>query len=244
MSWSIVQQFNDNTKIIVVILSHRCDIITFCHFEYVQETLYALFWTMKASQLTLFQTPGALQLAVRRRRLPERAGGGRGEAQDDLGGQLPQKEQSQARGRGWRRKRVCSDSHRKLNQITWFELNDHSRYGVDDEDEDEEADADTEDEEMESYLLDQYKIRAKLDVLKDDVQAVIPITKVFDMFEKVELLIPFLYQGAILKWRLHNFRDFGHPPPLVCTLARSIVLNPRNLRYYVCIWATPSALSV
>jgi hypothetical protein len=29
-----------------------------------------------------------------------------------------------------------------------------------------------------TYLLDQYKIRAKLDILKDDVQAVIPITKV------------------------------------------------------------------
>ena len=46
-----------------------------------------------------------------------------------------------------------------------------SGLGSDDEDEDEEV-------EVESYLLDQYKIRAKLDVLKDDVQAVIPITKV------------------------------------------------------------------
>ena len=53
-----------------------------------------------------------------------------------------------------------------------------SRYGVDDEDEDEEEDDDAEGDEMKSYLLDQYKIRAKLDVLKDDVQAVIPITKV------------------------------------------------------------------
>ena len=53
-----------------------------------------------------------------------------------------------------------------------------SRYGVDDEDEDEEEDDDAEGDEVESFLLDQYKIRAKLDVLKDDVQAVIPITKV------------------------------------------------------------------
>jgi len=45
--------------------------------------------------------------------------------------------------------------------------------------------------------------------------------------------------GAILKWRLHNFRDFGPPPPLVYILARSIRLNPRNLPYYVCILLTP-----
>ena len=57
---------------------------------------------MKTPQLTSFQAAGALQLAVRPRRLPERAGGGRGEAQDHLGGQLPQEEQGQAgRGRGW-----------------------------------------------------------------------------------------------------------------------------------------------
>ena len=47
---------------------------------------------------------------------------------------------------------------------------------------------------MESFLLDQYKIRAKLDVLKDDVQAVIPITKVFVMLSRLRLLIPFLHQ--------------------------------------------------
>ena len=77
-----------------------------------------------------------------------------------------------------------------MNQITLFEFTDDPRYGVDDEDEDEEADADSEDEELESYLLDQYKIRAKLDVLKDDVQAVIPITKVFVMLSRLMLLSP------------------------------------------------------
>ena len=29
------------------------------------------------------------------------------------------------------------------------------------------------------------------------------------------------------------------PLPLVCILAQFIVLNPRNLPYYVCIWVTP-----
>ena len=53
-----------------------------------------------------------------------------------------------------------------------------SRYGVDDEDEEDDEDDDAEEDKLESFLLDQYKIRAKLDVLKDDVQAVIPITKV------------------------------------------------------------------
>ena len=54
----------------------------------------------------------------------------------------------------------------------------NSRYGVDDEDEEDDEDDDAEEDKLESFLLDQYKIRAKLDVLKDDVQAVIPITKV------------------------------------------------------------------
>ena len=37
------------------------------------------------------------------------------------------------------------------------------------------------------------------------------------------------------------FLDFGPlpGPRLVCILARSIVLNPCNLPYYVCIWVTP-----
>ena len=34
------------------------------------------------------------------------------------------------------------------------------------------------------------------------------------------------------------------PLPLVCICSRSTVLNPRNLPYYVCFWATPSPLSV
>ena len=51
-------------------------------------------------------------------------------------------------------------------------------------------------------------------------------------------------KGAILKWRLHNFRDFGPPPPLVYILARSISLNPRNLPHYVCILLTPLPISV
>ena len=45
--------------------------------------------------------------------------------------------------------------------------------------------------------------------------------------------------GTIHKGRLQNFRDFGPPPPLVRILARSIRVNPRNLPYYVCFWATP-----
>ena len=61
-----------------------------------------------------------------------------------------------------------------------------SSYGVDDEDEEGEDDAADEDE-VESYLLDAYKIRAKLDVLKDDVQAVIPITKVTCCLEVIGL---------------------------------------------------------
>ena len=50
-------------------------------------------------------------------------------------------------------------------------------------------------------------------------------------------LVPhFFMHGAILKRRLHNFWDFGD---LFCILARSLVLNPRNLPYYVCIRVTP-----
>ena len=36
-----------------------------------------------------------------------------------------------------------------------------------------------------------------------------------------------------------QFSGFWTPSPLVCILARSIVLNPRNLPYYICIWVTP-----
>ena len=49
---------------------------------------------------------------------------------------------------------------------------------------------------------------------------------------------------AILRCRLHNFSEFWTPSPLVCILARFIVINPRNLPYYVCIWVTPYLLSV
>ena len=55
---------------------------------------------MKIQTLLHFQSAGALQLAVRPGRLSERGGGGRGEAQDHLGGQLPQEEQSQGGHRG------------------------------------------------------------------------------------------------------------------------------------------------
>ena len=48
-----------------------------------------------------------------------------------------------------------------------------------------------------------------------------------------------LHQGTIHKGRPQNFRDSGPPPPLVHILARSIRVNPRNLPYYVCFWATP-----
>ena len=41
-----------------------------------------------------------------------------------------------------------------------------------------------------------------------------------------------------------QFSRFWTPSPLICILARSIVLNSCNLPYYVCIWATPSPLSV
>ena len=34
------------------------------------------------------------------------------------------------------------------------------------------------------------------------------------------------------------------PPLIVCILATSIVLNPHNLPYYVCIWVTIPHLSV
>ena len=50
--------------------------------------------------------------------------------------------------------------------------------------------------------------------------------------------------GTIHKGRPQNFRDFGPPPPLVRILARSMRVNPRNLPYYVCFWATPSPLPV
>ena len=41
-------------------------------------------------------------------------------------------------------------------------------------------------------------------------------------------------------WRLQNFRDFWPPPPLlVCILDQFIVLNSRNLPYYICFWGTP-----
>ena len=33
------------------------------------------------------------------------------------------------------------------------------------------------------------------------------------------------------------------PLPLVCILARFIVLTSRNLPYYICIWVTPSPQS-
>ena len=44
---------------------------------------------------------------------------------------------------------------------------------------------------------------------------------------------------TIHKGRPQNVRDFGPPPPLVRIFARSIRVNPRNLPYYVCFWATP-----
>ena len=37
-----------------------------------------------------------------------------------------------------------------------------------------------------------------------------------------------------------QFSEFWNPSPLVCILARFIVLKSRNLPYYVCIWVTPS----
>ena len=39
------------------------------------------------------------------------------------------------------------------------------------------------------------------------------------------------------------FRIFDPLSPLFCILAR-FILSPRNLPYYVCIWVTPSPLSV
>ena len=36
-----------------------------------------------------------------------------------------------------------------------------------------------------------------------------------------------------------KFSGFWTPSPLVRILPRSIVVNPRNLPYYVCFWATP-----
>ena len=41
-----------------------------------------------------------------------------------------------------------------------------------------------------------------------------------------------------------QFLGFWTPSPLVGILARYLVLNPRNLPYYVCIWATLPLLSV
>ena len=32
--------------------------------------------------------------------------------------------------------------------------------------------------------------------------------------------------------------------PLICILARYLVVNPRNLPYYFCIWVPPSPLPV
>ena len=46
-------------------------------------------------------------------------------------------------------------------------------------------------------------------------------------------------QGAIHKGRPQNFRDFWPPPPLVRILIRPVRVNPRNLPYYICFWATP-----
>ena len=36
-----------------------------------------------------------------------------------------------------------------------------------------------------------------------------------------------------------QFLGYRTPSPLVCILARSLVLNSRNLPYYICIWLTP-----
>ena len=48
-----------------------------------------------------------------------------------------------------------------------------------------------------------------------------------------------IFLGAIHKGRPQDFRDFGPPPPLVRIFARSKRVNPHNLPYYVCFWATP-----
>ena len=49
---------------------------------------------------------------------------------------------------------------------------------------------------------------------------------------------------SLLEGRSHmtseKFSGFQTPSPLVCILARLILLNPRNLPYYVCVWIPPS----
>ena len=52
--------------------------------------------------------------------------------------------------------------------------------------------------------------------------------------------------GVILKNFKYStqFLGFWTPSPLVCILARSIALNPRNLPYFICMWYNPLPLSM
>ena len=50
----------------------------------------------------------------------------------------------------------------------------------------------------------------------------------------------FVYsKGPYIKDVRKIFEFFDPLPPLVRILARAIRVNPRNLPYYVCFWATP-----
>ena len=51
-------------------------------------------------------------------------------------------------------------------------------------------------------------------------------------------------KGASIYYVRKNFGILDPLPPLVRILARSIRVNPRNLPYYVCFWATPLPLPV
>ena len=57
------------------------------------------------------------------------------------------------------------------------------------------------------------------------------------LFQQV---IALLYiKGPYIKDVRKIFWFFDPLPPLVRILARAIRVNPRNLPYYVCFWATP-----